>query len=141
MVLADVRRQVESGAVHVAGRLEDEAADGAVGPGTAGEQVQGSDHIHLVRPARVHVERVDACQRVDDGVDAHGAHELADQGVADVELQVIRAAEVIARFADVDPDDLGDVGILDQPLHHERTPPPGHTGHKNAPLPSHEDPV
>ena len=87
-----------------------------------------------MRAPRVHVERVDAGQRVHDGVDADRAHELADQRVADVELQVVGAPQVVARLADVDADDLGDVGILDEPLHDQRAPPSRHAGDENSSL-------
>src|SRR5437016_1256729 len=100
--------------------------------GTAREQVQGADDVHLVRSRRVHIEGVDTRQRVHDRVDTHRADELADERVADVELQVIRAAEVVARLPDVDPDDVRDVGIFRQALHHQRAPPARH--------PSDEDP-
>ena len=71
-----------------------------------------------MRAGGVHVERVDAGQRVHDGVDADRPHELADERVPDVQLQIIGAAEVVARLANVDADDLRHVGVVDQALHH-----------------------
>src|SRR5581483_6257297 len=76
-----------------------------------------------------------------DGVDADGAHELADERVADVELEVVGAPEVVSRLTDVDADDLGDVGILDQALDEQRAPPPSHAGDEDASLLRHERPV
>ena len=74
-----------------------------------------------MRASRVHVERIDARESVHDGVDSHRADELADERVADVELQVVGPPQVVSRFADVDTDDLGDVGILYEALYDERT--------------------
>jgi hypothetical protein len=85
--------------------LEDEAPDRAAFACAAREEIQSADHVHLVRTRWIHVEGVDARERVDHGVDADRADELADQGVPDVQLQVVRPAEVVARLADVDADD------------------------------------
>jgi len=113
VVLAQSRRQVDSRSVHMARGLEDETRHRAAFPGTTCQQVEGADHVHLVRAPWIHVERIDAGQRVHDSVDPDRSHQLADERVADVELQVVSAAEVVARLADVDADHLGDVGILD----------------------------
>ena len=94
-----------------------------------------------MRAARVHVERIDAGQRVHDRVNAYRSHQLADQRVPDVELQVVGASEVVARLADVDADDLGHVRVLDEALHEQRAPPPGHTSDEDASLLGHEVPV
>jgi hypothetical protein len=54
--------------------------------------------------------------------------------MTDIELEVIGASEVIARLAGVDSDHLGDVGVVDQALHDQRTPPPGHPGDEYSSL-------
>jgi hypothetical protein len=70
VVLAQAGRQVDPRPVDVAGRLEDEARHRAALSGTAREQVERADHVHLMGAPRIHVERVDAGQRVHDGVDS-----------------------------------------------------------------------
>src|SRR5579864_2541754 len=55
--------------------------------------------------------------------------------MADVEVQVIGAAQVVARLPDVDADDLGHVGVGQQTLDGERTPPAGDARDEDAPLP------
>ncbi|OLD24978.1 MAG: hypothetical protein AUJ02_06525 [Chloroflexi bacterium 13_1_40CM_3_65_12] len=83
---------------------------------------------------RVEIERVDAGERVHDRVDAHRSHQLADEGMTYVELEVVGAAEVVSRFADVDADDLRDIRVLDQSLHDERSPPPRDAGDEDPPF-------
>src|SRR5689334_12808933 len=90
-----------------------------------------------MRARGVHVERVDPREGVDHGVHPDGAHELADQRVADVELQVVGAAEVVPRLADVDADDFGDVWVFDQALHYERAPPARDPGDEHTSLLRH----
>src|SRR6202171_6219914 len=107
----------------MSGRLQDESPNGTAFACTPREQVQRADDVHLMRAPLIHVERVDARHRVHDGVDADGSHELADQGVADVELEVISAAEVVTRLAGVDADDFGDAWVVAQPLHEQSSPP------------------
>ena len=126
--------EVDARAVDVARRLQDEAPDGAAFAGAPGKQVEGADHVHLMGAARIHVEGVDAGEGVDDGVDADRAHELADEGVTDVELEVVGATEVVVRLADVDADDLRDVRVLDQALHDKGAPPARDAGDEDAAL-------
>src|SRR3954453_9911350 len=108
----------------MAGRLEDEGGHGNIRSRATGQQVQRADDVHLVRAARVHVEGIDSRERVYDRVDADRTHQLADQRVADVELQVIGAPEVVAGLADVDADDLGDARVIHQALNEQCAPPP-----------------
>ncbi|TMB42007.1 MAG: hypothetical protein E6J53_10110 [Chloroflexi bacterium] len=62
---------------------------------------------------------------------------LADQRMTNVKLQVVGAAEVITRLADVDADHLGDIRVLDQALDEQGTPPSGHAGNENSSLFGH----
>src|SRR5260370_20605782 len=87
-----------------------------------------------MRAPRVEVERIHTSERVNDSVDAHRPHELADERVADVELEVVRAAEVVPRLADVDTDHLGDVRVFDEALHGESSPPARDSGDEDASL-------
>src|ERR1700694_4375815 len=107
VVSAKFRRLVDTRSVDVAGGLEDEAGYGAALAGTPGQQVEGADHVHLVSTSWIHVERIDAGQRVHDGVDPNRSDQLADERVTDVELQVIGTAQVVARLPGVAGDDLG----------------------------------
>jgi len=52
----------------------------------------------------------------------------------DVELQEIGVAEVVVGILGVDPDDLLDPRLLDQPLDEEGSPPARDTGDEHAPL-------
>src|SRR3982074_1038082 len=118
----------------MARRLEHESPRRTSFAGTSREQVQRADDIRLMSTARVHVERIDARHRVHDGIDANGAHQLANERVTDVELQVIGASEIVAGLASVDADDLGDIRIFNEALHKKCTPPSGDPGDENAPL-------
>src|SRR5207237_9670837 len=60
--------------------------------------------------------------------------------VTDVELQVVRAAEVVARLTDVDADHVSDVGVFREALHDERAPPTGYARNENPPLLGHPSP-
>ncbi len=72
---------------------------------------------------------------MDDGVDSHRPDQLADQRVANVELQEIGVAEVVLRLPDVDGDDLLDGGVVHQALDEESPPPAGDAGDQDATLP------
>ena len=139
-IFAQVRGQVVARPVHVAGRLQDEAAHRAVPAGAAGQQVEGADHVGLVRAPRIEVEGVDRGAGMHHGVDADRAHQLADQRMADVELQEIRTPKVVVRLAGVDADHLGHLGLGDQALHQQRSPPAGHAGDQDPPLAGHAPP-
>ncbi len=87
-----------------------------------------------MRTSWVHVEGVDARQRVHDCVDADGSHELADQRVTDVELQVVGASQVVTGLAGVDADHLGDAWVFRQALHEQCSPPASDSSDQNAPF-------
>ena len=87
-----------------------------------------------MRQPGVLLEGVDHDLGVDDGVDPDRPDQLADQGVADVELQEVGVTEVVVRLGGVDTDDLLDTGLLDEPLDEEGTPPAGNTGDEHAAL-------
>ncbi len=134
MVLTQHGWQIGTRSVNVARGLEDEAGHRAARAGATRQQVERADDIHLMGAMRIHVERIDPRQRVYNGVDPDRPDQLADERVADVEIEVVGAAQVVARLAGVDADNLGDIRIIDQALHDQRTPPPSHPGDENSPL-------
>ncbi len=133
-LLPEVAGKVGPGAVDVGRRLEHHAAHRRVIAGQPGEQVERPDDVRLVCRTGVLLEGIGGDLGVDDGVDPDRPDQLADQRMADVELQKVGLAEVLVRFLGVDPDDLLDRRLLAQPLDEERSPPARHAGHQHATL-------
>src|ERR1700687_338684 len=116
------------------GRLEHESPDWASFAGAPRQQVQRANHVHLMGATWIHVEGVDAGQRMHHGVDVDRSHELSDQRVTDVELEIVGASQVITRLAGIDADNLAHAGVFHQALHEEGSPPAGDAGNENAPF-------
>jgi hypothetical protein len=69
---------------------------------------------------------------VHDGVDADGADELADQRVANVELQKVGTPKILVRLLGVDADDILDVWHFDQALDEICAPPPSDARYEHS---------